>query len=139
VAKWAQEAPGIVWVEYPEFGTRLAKMTSLPYYGGGVRASEEILREDGSRSIIASAKAHGTGKNLQCFKRNWMASISDAALTEQIAGRSHRSGQTADEVEFWFCQPTSEFRESLGEMKKRAEFLHQLEGPQRLVYGTWAF
>ncbi|WP_194858659.1 hypothetical protein [Myxococcus sp. AB056] len=62
-AEWARSRVGIVWVEFPKLGERIAKTAGVPFYGGGKAASEAILRETGTRSVVASIKAHATGKN----------------------------------------------------------------------------
>jgi hypothetical protein len=72
-AQWALEAPGIVWYLFSAFGRRVEQLTKLPRFGGGDNASAAIRQERGDRSIIASVKAHGTGKNLQSFWRSLVA------------------------------------------------------------------
>ncbi|WP_228556631.1 helicase [Myxococcus sp. AB025B] len=92
--EWARSQAGIVWVEYPELGERIAKAAGVPFYGGGKTASEAILRETGKRSVVASIKAHATGKNLQQFFRNLVVTPpSDGATWEQLLARTHRPGQ----------------------------------------------
>ncbi|WP_157775428.1 hypothetical protein [Melittangium boletus] len=68
-ARWAARKglPGIVWVEFPELGERIARAAGVPFYGGGPLASQTIIRESSKRSIVASLRAHGTGKNLTMF------------------------------------------------------------------------
>jgi hypothetical protein len=141
IASWAKEKPGIVWVEHSATGHRLEKLTGFRYYGGGDAASSDIIKEDGKRSIIASANAHVTGKNLQgSFWRNLIVTISsDAAQLEQLLGRTHREGQPEDEVECHYYQHTSELSDSLDRAREKAQFLNDTMGsPQKLVYGNYA-
>ncbi|WP_228556883.1 hypothetical protein [Myxococcus sp. AB025B] len=102
-AKWARRKgpPGIVWVdEFPELGERIAKATGVPYYGDGPEASATIPRERGKRSIVASLRAHGTGRNLTILSRMlFVKPPADGAAREQTIGRCLRQGQLADEVE----------------------------------------
>ncbi|MDC0711846.1 hypothetical protein POL68_25480 [Stigmatella sp. ncwal1] len=56
-------------MEFPELGERIAKAAGVPFFGGGKEASATINRETGKRSIVASLRAHGTGKNLTLFSR----------------------------------------------------------------------
>ncbi|NVJ09626.1 hypothetical protein HUW63_30935 [Myxococcus sp. AM001] len=83
---------GIVWVERPEIGQRIAKVAGVPFYGGGPEASATIIRESGRRSIVASLRAHGTGKNLTMFSRTLFVNPpADGAAWEQaIAGATDR-------------------------------------------------
>lgn len=111
-AAWAAEAPGIVWSDHPAWAHRLAKMTGLTYYGGGPAADALLAKVDGGRSIIASIKAHGTGKNLQMFNRClFVDQPSDAGIVEQAIGRLYRQGQTRD-VEVVRYEHTSEYADA---------------------------
>ena len=94
--KWLAENEGIVWVNNPDFGNRLAKKSKKPYFGGG---NNGILSTK-KKSVIASISAHGTGKNLQHqFSNNLMLSVPSAGdVWEQMLGRTHRHGQEADQV-----------------------------------------
>lgn len=74
-AAWVEsrsKAGGIVWVEFDAFGRALAERTGKPYFGGGEKASREILDVKGT--IIASIRAHGTGKNLERYSENLIVS-----------------------------------------------------------------
>ena len=111
-AAWAAEAPGIVWSDHPAWAHRLAKLTGLTYYGGGPAADALLAKVDGGRSIIASIKAHGTGKNLQMFSRClFVDQPSDAGIVEQAIGRLYRQGQTRD-VEVTRYQHTPEYADA---------------------------
>ncbi|WP_244222180.1 hypothetical protein [Corallococcus exercitus] len=109
-AEWARAQVGIVWVEFPELGERIARTAGVPFYGGGRVASEAILQESGRRSIVASIKAHATGKNLQQFCRNLVVTPpSDGALWEQLLARTHRPGQQAACVAVEVCIHTEDY------------------------------
>ncbi|KKW46588.1 MAG: hypothetical protein UY96_C0003G0091 [Parcubacteria group bacterium GW2011_GWB1_56_8] len=62
-AQWAKENRGIVWCQSRAFGKKVAELAGLPYHAGGIDAEAAILAEDGSRSVIASMRAHGTGRD----------------------------------------------------------------------------
>jgi hypothetical protein len=99
-AKWAR-GPGIVWTDHTFFAERLAKETGLPYYGAqGLDAAGTYIEDSPSKTIIASIDANRDGKNLQHkWSRNLLVGPPDGwdALQQCIA-RTHRPGQTADEV-----------------------------------------
>lgn len=127
-ARWASRAPGIVWVEHPAFGHLLAKRTGMPYFGAGEEASTTILKEDGTRSIIASVKAHGTGKNLQAFNRALMIDTpSDAGIVEQMIGRLYRHGQRRD-VLIERYEHTFEYVDAWAAQMTRAEYVRETTG-----------
>lgn len=138
-ARWALESPGIVWVEFPELGERIARVARIPYFGGGPDASREILKETGARSIVASIKAHATGKNLQAFRRNLVANPpADGGLWEQLLGRTHREGQTAKLVEVEVYAHTQDYAGALQKAREYAAFTEQTSGNlQRLMAARW--
>lgn len=138
VALWACEAPGIVWVDHPEFGHKLAQLTGLPYYGGG-SGHDEILTADGSTSIICSVAANKRGKNLQLWARNLVVSFpSSNDILEQMVGRTYREGQKAPHVEVFYYLHTSELERSLEIAQERAKFVAETTGAaQKLCYATF--
>lgn len=102
-ADWLATHTGIAWYDHDAFGKRLRELAvGVPFFGPGDEASAALVRESGKRSVIASARAHGTGKNLQMFNENLLAipTIADGAAYEQLIGRTHRPGQLADVVRF---------------------------------------
>lgn len=141
---WAQKHHGIVWVDGPEFGARLAEASGLPYYGGGPESAAALAALErsapGTPSIIVSINAHRDGLNLQgpygealytCVPRvakEWQQSI----------GRIHRPGQTRDEVEIYIIQHTPELKEALQDARRNADFIYQIQGADGLLRrGTW--
>jgi hypothetical protein len=141
-AEWASAEPGIVWYEHACVGPKIAKLAGIPHYGGGADASNEILGERGKRSIVASIRAHGTGKNLQCFARNLVVNPpADGATWEQLLARTHRPGQLADEVVCEVYRHTAEMREAIDTAIVRARYISEtgIGGVQKLLYATIDF
>jgi hypothetical protein len=101
-AEWAAEEPGIVWTEHAFFAERLAELTGLTYYGakGLDRDGRFIDDADSTRSAIVSIDANREGRNLQAkWSRNLITSPPEGSdVWQQTIGRTHRTGQTADEV-----------------------------------------
>jgi hypothetical protein len=62
-AKWAREHKGIVWYEHDALAQRIHKLSGLPVHSGGNDAEARIRAEKGDRSIIASIKSHGEGRD----------------------------------------------------------------------------
>jgi hypothetical protein len=140
--KWLRDTEnggGIAWVEQVAFGQKLAEMAGVPYFGGGEKASHDIL--DASGPCVASIAAHSTGKNLVQWSRNLITCPPTSGKTyEQLMGRTHRQGQTADEVEVWIYQHTDEFRAALVQAVRDARYQKDtLGGAQRLLYADVTF
>jgi hypothetical protein len=99
-SKWALKHRGLVWVDGPDLGLRIADTTGLPYYGGG---GADPSGETGHRSIVLSINAYQEGLNLQ--KAYGEALYCCVPLTskvwEQSVGRIHRPGQPRTEVNIY--------------------------------------
>lgn len=106
---WISKGPGIVWVKHVFFGDELERRTGVPYFrqggldknGRSLKSLEEQIKSGLAKPIpiIASIDACATGFNLQPWNRNLITSCpSGAATWEQLLGRTHRDGQTSDEV-----------------------------------------
>lgn len=132
-ADWAKKNRGIVWCQSGAFGRRIAQLAGLPYHGGGPGAEAAILAEDGSRSIIASLKAHSEGRDgLQHrFHKMLVAETpSSGKGWEQMLGRLVRIGQTSDEVEVELYAHVYEMKEAFRKAYEYAEFV-QATTPNR--------
>lgn len=119
--------PSIVWTNYRAPSTALAHILQAPYYGAG--EGDAINAEDGSRTIVASIRAHKEGRNLQAFNRNVMVgSLNAGADWEQLIGRTHRAGQEADEITFHL---PLYMKEELEKGVEDAKYIEALTGNQQ--------
>lgn len=141
---WLRSNVGIVWYEHTAFGEELnlrARRAGLNvgFYPGGEEANKALKFEDGSRSIIASIEAHGTGKNLQKFGRGLISNPpGDGAKWEQLLGRWHRDGQMRHEVYAEVYDHTEHYRNSLDKAVSKARYIQTLMGSeQRLCYAEF--
>ena len=89
--------------------------------------------------MALSARAHGTGLNLQKHRESLFLSFpSSGKAAEQIIGRTHRSGQEADEVLATYYAHTAEVRDSVKRAREDAAYIEQTTGsPQKLLYASW--
>lgn len=128
---WARQTDGIVWTEHVEFGERAAKLSGLPYFGGG---DERVRTHRGP--CFASVQAHGTGKNLQQWHCNLVvAPMPSASRWQQLLGRTHRRGQQASEVTADVWQHVPELVDSFKDAMARARWTEESHGQrQRLCY-----
>lgn len=118
-ANWAlEQGHRIVWYEHATFGETVAKISGLPMFGGGKNGGGLLndrggIREDidGSKSIILSIRAHGTGRNGLQYRFNEAGIPNPPASSdgwEQVLGRLHRIGQKSASVKYWFYKHTKE-------------------------------
>ena len=102
----------------------------------------DSLPETSDRAFVmaCSAKAFGTGQNLQAWAHNLVCSSpSSASDFEQLIGRTHRAGQFADEVQVHYYAHTRHARNTLRSAMNQARYIEQTTGDaQRLGYGTWS-
>jgi hypothetical protein len=135
-AEWAQSNTGVVWYDAREFGQWIAELAELPQYGGGPTGGGLLdengnITEDGSRSVILSLKAHGTGRDglQQHFCTQLVGQPPPSAtLWEQMLGRLHRLGQTAPLVHALFYRHTQELADHVDKALARALYVQSSIG-----------
>lgn len=126
----------IVWTEHDAFAQRLRAATGWPFFGAG---DGGIIDEKGDRVVIASIRAHSTGKNLQhAFSNNVIVSCPPSGATwEQLLGRTHRPGQVADEVTVDVFLHTDAMRDAWERAQHDARYIEDTTGQkQKLNYAT---
>jgi hypothetical protein len=141
-AAWAREEPGIVWYDKRAFGLWVAEIGELPLHTGGPDAGERIGRELGDRSIVASIKSHGRGRDgLQYKFHRQLVGHPPASATdwEQMLGRLHRSGQKKG-VLTWYYAHTPELAKQIDKALLRASYVQATIGAeQKLIAGISEF
>jgi hypothetical protein len=153
IIAWSQEQPGVIWYEHNAIGDWVSQLSSdmgcyVPKYGGGPAAKEAMLGnqkksipgENGSRSILCSVDAHGTGTNgLQHrFKDSFLLHITpDPNKVEQVLGRTHRPGQIHP-CRGFFYRHTPELKKHLDDALAAAYYIEGTGfGTQKLLR-AWA-
>lgn len=146
-AKWLAKEKGICWVQHTFFGRELSRRTGIPYYGqsgldaqgNSLVALAESIKEGKSKPVpvIASIASNGTGKNLQAWHKNLIASCPTGGdQMEQIIGRTHREGQDADEVEVEILLGCVEHVAAWEQVTAEAKMALDMFGaPQRVLFG----
>lgn len=124
--------PVIVWTQHRAVIEALGAR-GLPTYGPGTEPPQQ------AETCVMSIKAHGTGKNLQAWAHNILASFpSNGATLEQLLGRTHRPGQEADEVNATFFLPHPCVEDDVTKALEGAEYVESTQGNrQKLLYATW--
>lgn len=139
-AAWAHATRGIVWYESSAFGRKVAEISGLTLHAGGPKAGEEIAKENGERSIIASIPSHGTGRDgLQyLFHEQLVAQPPPSAMRwEQLLGRLCRIGQESPIVRAWFYRHTPELRAHVDEAMARAAYVQSTLGADQKILTGW--
>ncbi len=141
--EWLREGPGLLWYEFKAFGEAVAAAyPEATLCGPGEEGNQKVLHLTGKESCIMSIKAHGTGKNLQAFNRNLIANPpSDGAISEQLLGRTHRTGQVADEVTAEYFRHTEAFRNAIDKARGLSRFISNTFGAKQILAdrATWLF
>lgn len=139
--EWARSHRGIVWFQYAPFGRRLQQVSRLPYFGAGKDARESLLAEDGSRSVLVSIDAHGTGTNGLQFKFGEMLYPNlpgGADMWEQSIGRLRRAGQPRPVVRAEFYMHTRELRRRVRNALRAAYYVEGTTPMQQQILGGFA-
>ncbi len=144
-ANWAHEQPGVVWYDQGAFGEWVAELSGFPIFGGGKAAKlallgdakKGIVGEDGSRSVILSIDALGTGTNglQRKFARAHLANpMASPDGWEQTLGRLHRIGQKAAGVDNFFYRHTPELKKLVDNALRAALYVDGTLNPgQKIV------
>lgn len=142
-AKWARRRKtGIIWTRHIPFGERLERDYGITYYREqGLNLRGKYI-ESATGVICASVDANATGRNLQTLTAdNLIVSPFGAAeMLEQLIGRTHRPGQTADCVNVDMLVACGEHAKALVRAKRKAAAIQALTtNPQKILYADWAF
>lgn len=149
--EWAKEhrdTGGIIWYYHIDLGKWLheslvAAGIDALFYPAGSQYDRDIYNEsiNKGRILVASWSAHGTGKELQYSANSLIIQNPKPAKDiEQLIGRQHRKGQTADEVQIDFTISSVFESACFAATLLDALYIHQTQGSrQKLIVGTYGF
>jgi len=129
----SNERPALLWSESPHILEAIGDR--LPCYGGGMEPDAS-----GEASIALSRRAHGTGRNLQAFADNITIGLPPSgAVFEQLIGRTHRTGQTADVVRLYYMAARGVgVKQEKASLKRDAKYIETMTGqPTKFNSGNW--
>jgi hypothetical protein len=138
-AAWAKKNKGIVWVNEVALGERLQAEYGIPYYGAQGMCGDKMI-EDETSSCVASVAANKEGRNLQFhFATNLVtAPPPTGGAWEQMLGRTHREGQSAEEVTVEVGLGCYENWKVLQQARFEADFAERTGGQaQKLLFADW--
>lgn len=139
-AKWVGEHKGIVFCEHVEFAEMLSEVTGLPYCGRDATSAEgKHIEAYNGAPLIASLQSCHKIWNLQAWNRGLVAGpTGSGSWAEQLLGRFHRDGQTADLVRFDFLTQCLEHSNSVGQSRRDADYVAQSQlQEQKLRLADW--
>ncbi len=139
-ADWGLANRGIIWTNMTEFSTWVAELSGLRYHGGGPKAGELLRKETGERSIIASLKSHGRGRDgLQHIYNHQLLIVPPAGsdVVQQMLGRTHRRGQKEASVITEVYLHTMEFRRSFKQALTRSKYVKSILGEDQKLLSGW--
>jgi len=142
VVAWGQRQRRhpLVWCAHRAFAEKVAAKSGWAYYGGGKKASKDLLSARNPHPAVVSMRAHREGKNLQHLWSNnlFVEAGSDAKALEQAMGRTAREGQRGRRVDNTFLSGAL-FDPDLHLARRRAAFIQQTTGVrQRLLRAVWS-
>lgn len=111
--------PVVIWYESNGFGELLKSVApELPLYD-----ANSVIPENPAHLCAAKWLCHGTGRNLQAWDTAIIVEPPSAGHQwEQLLGRHHRTGQTADEVTYYVYQHTRPFKRALESAENKERF-----------------
>jgi len=153
VVAWAKSVKpgGIAWVHHIEMGEWLvqalkeAGIDALHCPAGADELIESVGDPNrggkGDRIVVASMEAHATGRNLQAFQHQFLVQWPRSPLlAEQVVGRTHRTGQTADELAFFYLNSSPIIFDSVNLAATLSDTIYVASTTgmsQRLLYADW--
>lgn len=131
----AAPEPCLVWYQTRAMGEMLGLM-GLPVHGQG---SEKPRIADTEYPAL-STRVHNKGKDLQEWHRNLVVEpSSNGATWEQLLGRTHRVGQSADTVYVDAYVDPWPFRAAIQKAKREALYMQDTTGQvQRINLVNWS-
>lgn len=129
--EWLQSERGLLWTPYPDFGETVALAAGLPFFHRlGVCSRFGSIESYGSPTgAVLSIQANSTGRNLQRWCQSLVvASPAKSDVLNQLIGRTHRTGQTAEAVNVTFCFSCGQHIDAVERARERARFDASLGG-----------
>lgn len=140
--EWAREhivTGGLIWVHHPELAHWLHEYldaAGIPHTLALAGQNEAAY----THGLVIVSYAHGTGKNLQHQNHNLFLELRrEASTMEQALGRTHRSGQMADDVRVDVFISSGFDLALFNAILRDADYIQATTGQaQRLCYGTYS-
>lgn len=129
--------PTLIWTDYTAVGEAIEQRYGIPFYREEQRTAGGALLTNAARTtIVLSIKACREGANLQQWNHNLILTPpASEEWWQQMLGRTHRSGQSADEVIARVFAPTERARDRVMAARADArELQNATKKPRKLAY-----
>lgn len=128
------EPGSVIWTRFHAAGEKLREL-GVPYFPGGT----DPLNAPAGQTVALSIAAFHKGLNLQARHRALVLTLmADPNAWEQLIGRFHRTGQTADTVTIGVIEKLEYHTKLLRKVRHRAKVTAEASGfSQKLVDATW--
>lgn len=150
-ANWAREikpkgAGALIWYHHQAVGKWLVEELTeagfeVLHCPAGEMSNRVLARVENHKHklIVISLSAHSEGKNLQAIQEQFYVQFPRVSrVAQQSIGRTHRSGQTADELIVTKCDTTEFDQMNFAACLVDATYQHGSGGNrQKLVYATY--
>lgn len=139
--QWARDQgePVLIWYEHTAFGEAIAKVGGFTFADVGPEADSLLATMKTPRTVVLSIDAHGTGKNLQLWRKQLItAPPANGRIFEQLIGRTHRPGQKADRVELTYYAHVDVFANAVKNARDDAAYIQAtMNTPQKLCFADF--
>lgn len=130
---------GFVWFHHPEIGHWISEslVAEKIEHTLALAGQNDAPFKEG---LVVASYAHATGKNLQHQNRNLVVELRrEAAVMEQMLGRTHRAGQLADDVRADVFVSNGFDLALFNALLRDSDYIQSTTGMmQRLCYATYA-
>jgi hypothetical protein len=141
--QWAKEQaePALIWYEHTAFGEAVAKVGGFTFADVGPEADSLLATMRTARTVVLSIDAHGTGKNLQLWRRQLVtAPPANGRIWEQLIGRTHRPGQKAERIDVSYNGHVELFRTAMRNARDDARYIGEtMNTPQKLSLAMFEY
>lgn len=130
----AQREPVLIWYDETAIGQAIAQVGGYRFADVGPEADQMLADLKQAETLVLSIKAHGTGKNLQLWKNQIVASPpANGRAWQQLIGRTRRPGQTADVIRVTYYGHTDVFAASMRNAREEARYIEQTKGTPQIL------
>lgn len=139
--QWAHEQHEsvLIWYEHTAFGQAVAQVGGFTFADVGPEADSLLANMKTARTVVLSIDAHGTGKNLQLWRKGLVVSPpSNGRIWEQLIGRKHRPGQKAERIDITYNAHVDIYATSMKNARDDARYIAEtMNTPQKLNFATF--
>jgi hypothetical protein len=142
-AAWLKAHHGLCWTSNPTFGAAVSGMSALPFYHQGAKDRRGRSVLDHKRGTGAIVSLGSCSTDLDGMQKIWNKNLyvsppASGDAHEQSLARTHRHGQTENEVHVTYWIACRENIEALKSAREKESAVSVIENRQRkLLIAEW--